>query len=885
MSGTRVNLFTLICVFFLYPFSITLAGQALDCSGAYASKEILFDPNNKMQNVKIKGIQGAKSITIQCIDQDEPVATADSKQSNGGKKNTKSFDASGIGKSQAKIRKQRAHEGNGRVYHIDFLASDKKGGQCSGTVKVSVPLSRDSQSVDDGRLFSSTGDAETCHGNSQNTSPIINSSPVKSVLIGEHYLYQVEAIDNDGDSLSYSFAVSPSGMTIGKDSGLILWQPTEEQSGIHNVVLVVSDEKGATTDQVFEIDVTIRNQIPEIYSSPKTTATEGQTYSYQVLASDNDGDQLNYQLVQSPKMMTIDTFGLVEWAPGFTDSGSYAVSIEVSDSHGASATQEFLLVVTNANQAPTALSKTFETDNATTLDLTLEANDLDGDPLTYSLVSNPLNGVLTGAGNQFTYSPNKEFSGTDSFEFIVNDGQSDSPIATIHIIVSNQNSAPVITVSTPEVESSFVQGEIVTFSANAIDEEDGDISNSISWLSNLDGLLGEGKIIEKSLSIGEHIITAKAIDSQNEISSISFNVTVLEEDISQNISIERLSAEPTIINEGESTVLRWFVEGADQIELSPGIGFVASNGSIAVSPLTTTTYVLTASAGGVQRTTSITIEVLAPNTTDLFLIDYPLADSYSDSQVFQVVGTYFESNNQVFYNNIEACNVGNQFVLTNIPFDESEEEAYEIAVLLNKPNTTTYSKSVQVNRAPTPHAINLIPDTSCAIGPGTIGFQLSGIDQPVARIQFDINGDGIFDGTADENLTFSHTFEASGVYLIKAHVEYASGIEHVVEVAIGVRNGVQDTAFYNHRWNEFISALSQGDSATALNFFHDQSRAKYSDILGQLGSSFQNLNNETSGLESVATTNNHREFVFLHVLDDQPQVFTITFNGGKIVGI
>jgi hypothetical protein len=54
------------------------------------------------------------------------------------------------------VRAERDGGGNGRVYHIDFTATDGHGGTCSGAVLVGVPQSESDSAVDDGPLFDST---------------------------------------------------------------------------------------------------------------------------------------------------------------------------------------------------------------------------------------------------------------------------------------------------------------------------------------------------------------------------------------------------------------------------------------------------------------------------------------------------------------------------------------------------------------------------------------------------------------------------------------------------------------------------------------------------------------------------------------------------------
>ena len=69
------------------------------------------------------------------------------------------------------------------------------------------------------------------------------------------------------------------------------------------------------------------------------------------------------------------------------------------------------------------------------MNLTLQATDADGDALTYTIVSSPAHGSLSGSGVARTYSPASGYSGPDSFTFRANDGSLDSNAATVSITV------------------------------------------------------------------------------------------------------------------------------------------------------------------------------------------------------------------------------------------------------------------------------------------------------------------------------------------------------------------------------------------------------------------------------------------------------------------
>ena len=63
--------------------------------------------------------------------------------------------------------------------------------------------------------------------------------------------------------------------------------------------------------------------------------------------------------------------------------------------------------------------------------VTLAATDADGDALTFAVTAGPAHGTLTGSGSGRTYTPDADFTGTDSFTFTASDGVAGSNVATV----------------------------------------------------------------------------------------------------------------------------------------------------------------------------------------------------------------------------------------------------------------------------------------------------------------------------------------------------------------------------------------------------------------------------------------------------------------------
>jgi len=84
---------------------------------------------------------------------------------------------------------------------------------------------------------------------------------------------------------------------------------------------------------------------------------------------------------------------------------------------------------------PVAVTQSVTTSEDKPVTITLSASDADGDELTYTIVSQPNYGILTGTPPNLIYTPNNKYAGNDTFSFKVNDGTIDSSIATISVFV------------------------------------------------------------------------------------------------------------------------------------------------------------------------------------------------------------------------------------------------------------------------------------------------------------------------------------------------------------------------------------------------------------------------------------------------------------------
>ena len=133
-----------------------------------------------------------------------------------------------------------------------------------------------------------------------------------------------------------------------------------------------------------------------------------------------------------------------------TDSGlspTRTLSWFVFDGDALNDAQTTVVSVTAVNDAPVAQDGSNSSNEDTPISGTLVATDVDSPSLIYSLSTQAAHGnVAVNADGTYTYTPNADFTGADSFTFTANDGTADSNAATISLTVNPVNDAPVNTV-------------------------------------------------------------------------------------------------------------------------------------------------------------------------------------------------------------------------------------------------------------------------------------------------------------------------------------------------------------------------------------------------------------------------------------------------------
>lgn len=141
-------------------------------------------------------------------------------------------------------------------------------------------------------------------------------------------------------------------------------------------------------------------------------------------------------------------------APGHTYF-FYATTYDATgDESGPSETVQY-----KVNQGPSASNLSVETLRSAPLAITLLGSDPDGDAVSYTVVDAPVHGALSGAAPDLLYTPAPGYTGPDGFAYRVSDGQVDSSVATVSIVVAEppDTQAPSLAIEAP-AEGSTVSG-------------------------------------------------------------------------------------------------------------------------------------------------------------------------------------------------------------------------------------------------------------------------------------------------------------------------------------------------------------------------------------------------------------------------------------------
>ena len=466
-----------------------------------------------------------------------------------------------------------------------------------------------------------------------NQAPIFTSTAPTTAQINQLLTYQATATDANSDRLTYSLLTKPQGMTVDRETGILIWQPKQNQIGNNRVVLQVSDGKGGITTQEFTIATKGINTPPQIISSLDTQAILNTPYTYQVRATDSDNDNLTYSLINPAQGMSINAnTGLIEYTP--SQLGTQTIEIQVTDGFGGSNTQSYQLRVLEnlANGLPSITSTPqILISSGGLYQYDVNAIDPENTAITYGLTVKTNGMTIDANTGLITWQTQNSTNG--DFQVTVSATDADGGIAYQNYFIRvAPNQAPIIT-STPltlaqtglsykyDVIAGDADGNILSYSlTQAPDGLTIDQAGRIRWQP-------------KTQDVGIYPVIVQVSDGRGGIVTQNYNLSITNDDITN--PVVQLGFNTNLINIGET--INFQIQATDNVEVK-SLTLTANGTVLNLNPnspngqVNTATFVgqqagvyqiigtATDAAGNVD-TEAIEVRVIDPSDTEAPLIE------------------------------------------------------------------------------------------------------------------------------------------------------------------------------------------------------------------------------------------------------------------------
>ncbi len=310
-----------------------------------------------------------------------------------------------------------------------------------------------------------------------NEPPEVDAGPDRTHELDEDYTIALEGVVTDDDLprgapllIEWHLADGP-GTVAFADPSDPATSAIFSTPGDYTLRLTADDSEFTVSDNVTHTIVQI-NRPPLFTSNPVTDVDEDVHYRYEVTADDPDlpfGDTIAITADTLPAWLTLTdhagSTAVLEGHPRREHVGEHPVGLRVTDSAGDYALQGFTVHVHAVNHPPVAFDGALELLEDTSITFMLEAEDIDGDPLTFRITTLPDHGSLATATAKpiadtsfilhpssfpIIYTPEPDYHGADRLRFVANDGELDSNEAIVVINIIPVNDPPSFTASDPD---------------------------------------------------------------------------------------------------------------------------------------------------------------------------------------------------------------------------------------------------------------------------------------------------------------------------------------------------------------------------------------------------------------------------------------------------
>jgi thermitase len=365
------------------------------------------------------------------------------------------------------------------------------------------------------------------------------------------------ANDPDGDTLTCSVKSPPDNgtATVASDCSSGTYQPDADFSSTDTFTYQACDPGGLCDSGTVTYDVSPVNDSPQADDVSDTTA-EDTADTWYPSVGDVDGDTLTCSIASTPEfgIATVESdCSSGTYQPGAGFGGIDTFTYQACDPGGLCDSGTVTYDVT-ANVPLVVHIGDLDSERATnknkwTAMVTITVHDADHGPVSDATVTGFWSNGATGSSECTTdadgicaVSQSGILKRVPSVDFTVShvshatldyaaaenhdpDGDSDGTTITVYL-EPPADQPPAVTITDPADGAAFASGATIGFAGTASDAEDGDVTASLAWSSDIDGQIDTGGSVAAVLSDGVHTITATATDSAGGSGSANISITV-----------------------------------------------------------------------------------------------------------------------------------------------------------------------------------------------------------------------------------------------------------------------------------------------------------------------------------------------------------------------
>ena len=259
-----------------------------------------------------------------------------------------------------------------------------------------------------------------------------------------------DATDAAGNTMTATLATDAANghVTINTD-GSFSYTPNHNFTGTDTFQYTITDNYGATTTQTVQIQV--YDNAPTVTSPSVTIVEDTQTtIPLAALGSDTNGNPITISSLGTPShgQITQNADGSLTYTPTVGFAGTDTVTYTLNDQTLDSAQGTITFTVTDPGPVGTTHTYVANENTPVSFDATAgvlkDATDAAGNTMTATLATDGANGHVTiNPDGSFSYTPNHNFTGTDTFQYTITDNYGATTTQTVQIQVSDN--APTVT--------------------------------------------------------------------------------------------------------------------------------------------------------------------------------------------------------------------------------------------------------------------------------------------------------------------------------------------------------------------------------------------------------------------------------------------------------